>query len=724
MHRNPARIPAFATAIGCARNHPLQIAAAALAMALAGCGAALVLQRGGWFAALIAALGLALLVLQLLALAPGSSRAVAVSERSSLQHEVEQYRRIFDTSLDLILVTDRGGLFFRVSPSVKTILGYEPAEMIGHVGTDFIHPDDLESTRSEMRLARRGREIRNFESRYLDKDGHAVTLTWTGVWDEAEQRHFFIGRDMTAQKRLERAERDAKETLAAVIDASPVAILCLAPDRRVIVWSRAAEQIFGYTAEETLGRPYPLVPPEGEREYDGLFERALAGETLRDIRVRRRRKDGTVIDISFDAAPMHDAGGIKAVAYALTDITERNKLEQQLRQAQKMESIGQLTGGIAHDFNNMLTVVTGTIDILAEAVADKPQLAAIAKLISEAADRGAELTGHLLAFARRQPLQPRETDINALMLESEKLLRPALGEDIDIELSLEEAAWPALIDPVQLTTALLNLAINARDAMADGGKLTLETGNVILDQNYADANAEVVPGNYVMVAVSDSGTGIPEDIRQKVFDPFFTTKEVGKGTGLGLSMVYGFVKQSGGHIKIYSEVGHGTTFKLYLPQAGAGAAQAAPSAVDQPLEGGAETILVVEDDATVRSSVVAQIDSLGYRTLAAAGAAEALAFADQGEAFDVLFTDVIMPGKLNGRLLAEELVRRRPGLKVLFTSGYTENAIIHHGRLDPGVLLLAKPYRKAELARMLRLAMTAGILPERPAEKSQATRAG
>ena len=241
-----------------------------------------------------------------------------------------------------------------------------------------------------------------------------------------------------------------------------------------------------------------------------------------------------------------------------------------------MEAIGQLTGGIAHDFNNMLTVITGTIDILAEAVADKPQLAAIAKLISEAADRGAELTGHLLAFARKQPLQPRETDVNALMVESAKLLRPTLGEHIEIESMLEGRRLAgAGRSRASSATALLNLAINARDAMPDGGKLTLETSNVVLDESYAEANGDVQPGNYVMIAVSDTGTGIPEAIRDKVFEPFFTTKEVGKGTGLGLSMVYGFVKQSGGHIKVYSEEGHGTTFKLYLPQAGAQSEQIA-----------------------------------------------------------------------------------------------------------------------------------------------------
>jgi CheY-like chemotaxis protein len=375
-----------------------------------------------------------------------------------------------------------------------------------------------------------------------------------------------------------------------------------------------------------------------------------------------------------------------------------------------METVGQLTGGIAHDFNNILTVITGTIEILEDGVADDPALAEIARMIDEAAVRGAELTQRLLAFARRQPLQPRTTDVNTLIVDAAKLLRPTLGEHIEIESVFEDDAWPALVDPSQLSTALINLALNARDAMLEGGKLVLETGNVHLDESYARAHAEVHPGPYVMVAVSDTGHGIPAAIRDKVFDPFFTTKGVGKGTGLGLSMVYGFVKQSNGHIKIYSEEGHGTTIKIYLPRAGeqADAVAAAPTLA---IEGGVETILVVEDDPLVRNYVAAQLASLGYTALTAANAAEALARIDDGEPFDLLFTDVIMPGSVNGRQLADEAVRRRPGIAVLFTSGYTENAIVHHGRLDPGVLLLAKPYRKSDLARMIRTALVARTVP-------------
>src|SRR3954452_18626725 len=345
--------------------------------------------------------------------------------------------------------------------------------------------------------------------------------------------------------------------------------------------------------------------------------------------------------------------------------------EAQVRQAQKMEAVGQLTGGVAHDFNNILTVITGTIEILGEAVKDRPQLAQITNMISAAAGRGADLTRHLLAFSRRQPLQPRNTDVNALVVDAARLLRPTLGEQIEIESMLAHDSAPALIDPSQLSTAILNLALNARDAMPDGGKLTLETRNVVLDENYPSMTSEIKPGNYVMIAVSDTGEGIPGGLLDKVFEPFFTTKEVGKGSGLGLSMVYGFVKQSNGHIKIYSEEGHGTTVKLYLPQAatvaGTASVEDAPAAAPgiSGFERGDKSILIVEDDALVREYVVTQIGRLGYKTLAASNAAEALAIINGPERIDLLFTDVIIPGGLNGRQLATEAVTQRPGLKIL-----------------------------------------------------------
>jgi signal transduction histidine kinase/CheY-like chemotaxis protein len=384
---------------------------------------------------------------------------------------------------------------------------------------------------------------------------------------------------------------------------------------------------------------------------------------------------------------------------------EKNVADLQLRQAQKMEAVGQLTGGVAHDLNNILTVITGTIEILAEAVADRPEMVAIAKMIDEAAARGADLTQRLLAFARKQPLQPREVDVNKLVMEATNLLRPTLGEHVEVRMTLADVS-PALIDPSQLTNAILNLALNARDAMADGGKLVIETSNAVLDENYAGMNSDVAAGEYVMVAVTDSGHGIPAGILDNVFEPFFTTKDVDKGSGLGLSMVYGFVKQSNGHIKIYSEEGHGTTVRIYLPPV-TGLAPSVEAASVASIEGGDETILVVEDDNLVRTFVLAQIRSLGYLTLEAVNAAEALVVIDSPQKIDLLFTDMIMPGSMNGRQLADAALQRRDSLKVLFTSGYSNEAIIHHGHLDAGVLLLAKPYRKSDLAHMIRAALAA-----------------
>ena len=384
---------------------------------------------------------------------------------------------------------------------------------------------------------------------------------------------------------------------------------------------------------------------------------------------------------------------------------ELEATEAQVRQAQKMEAIGQLTGGVAHDFNNILTVITGSIEILSDAVKHRRDLAPIAKMITAAAARGADLTQHLLAFARRQPLQPRSTDVNAMVIDVARLLRPTLGEQIEIESMLAHDAAPALIDASQLSTAILNLALNARDAMPDGGKLTLETKNVVLDEAYARQNSEVKPGSYVMIAVSDTGLGIPQNLIEKVFEPFFTTKGIGKGSGLGLSMVYGFVKQSNGHVKIYSEEGHGTTVKLYLPQAAGVPEVPATETSIAAKDHGDESILIVEDDALVRDYVVTQISRFGYHTLAASNAAEGLKIINGPERIDLLFTDVIIPGGMNGRQLATEALKRRPGLKVLYTSGYTENAIVHHGRLDAGVLLLPKPYVSSELARMIRTAL-------------------
>ena len=642
-----------------------------------------------------------------------TARDITESKKTqrALDQEIEERRRIFETSQDLILVTDSKGNLAQVSPSSKAILGYPPEEMIGHNAIEFVHPDDLDSTREEMRAARRGWHMRNFETRFVHReDGRSVTLTWMGTWSAPVQRHFFVGRDMTTSRQAQMALAESEAMARGIIDTALDAFIQMDEEGRVADWNSQAEKIFGWSHGEAVGKPLDaLIIPENHRadHQAGLkhFLRSGEGPILgRRVEIDALRRDGKEIKVELSVTALRRRDGYVFNGF-IRDITDKIIAADRLRQAEKMEAVGQLTGGIAHDFNNILTVIIGAIEILAEAVEKEPQLGEIAKMIDEAASRGAELTQHLLAFARKQPLQPRETDVNSLIIDTAKLLRPTLGEHIEIEPAFEDKACLALVDPNQLATALLNLALNARDAMPFGGKLVLETGSVYLDENYANAHSEVQSGRYIMIAVSDTGAGIPAALLDKVFDPFFTSKGLGKGTGLGLSMVYGFVKQSAGHIKIYSEEGHGTTVKIYLPPA-TGAESLAETTPAIFTAGGHETVLVVEDDALVRNYVVAQVQSLGYLTLAAANAAEALAIMDRATDIDLLFTDVIMPG-LNGRQLADEVLRRRPSCKLLFTSGYTENAIIHHGRLDPGVLLLAKPYRKSDLARMIRQALGA-----------------
>ncbi|MDI1266984.1 MAG: PAS domain S-box protein [bacterium] len=628
--------------------------------------------------------------------------------RQALRQQTEELRRIFETSQDLILVMDAKGTIAQISPSCRAILGYRPKEMIGHLGDTFIHPDHLENARLEMRALQRGERPKISDARCMHKDGHTVWLSWLGTWSQPAQRFFFVGRDMTDSRQAQESLRESEQLARGIIDTALDAFVQMDESGAITDWNSQAEKIFGWPRSEAIGAKLSdLIVPDTHREAHcaGLahFLRTGHGPILgRRFEIEAMRRDGQEIRVELSVTELRRRDGFVFNGF-MRDLTDRIAAEDRIRQAEKMEAVGQLTGGIAHDFNNILTVITGTIEILADAVHDEPQLAAITRMIDEAASRGADLTQHLLAFARKQPLEPKETDVNTLIIDTAKLLQRTLGEHVEIESVFEDEICPAIVDPNQLATAILNLALNARDAMPDGGKLIIETGTTILDENYARTHNDVRPGRYALIAVSDTGTGIPAAMLDKVFDPFFTSKGPGKGTGLGLSMVYGFVKQSAGHIMIYSEEGHGTTIKMYLPPA-TGALRAHESTLVPTVEGGDETILVVEDDKLVRDYVLTQLHSLGYVTLDAANTAEALAIVHAGEPFDLLFTDVIMPG-LNGRQLANEIMKVKPGLKVLFTSGYTENAIIHHGRLDEGVLLLAKPYRKSDMAIMIRRAL-------------------
>ena len=444
--------------------------------------------------------------------------------------------------------------------------------------------------------------------------------------------------------------------------------------------------------------PEDLPALEAKRATDVAEE----GGVVRGL--RHRKKDGTVFDVEMHTRPL-ELDGRPAMLTIMENVTARHSVEAQLRQAQKMEAVGQLTGGISHDFNNVLMVILANIDELQDDAGGDPLMADRLGRIAEAVERASALTRQLLAFSRNQVLHPQKTDLNVLVAAIGKLLRRALGAQIEIEAILAEDLGTANIDRAQLETALVNLCINARDAMPNGGRLLIETRNVTLDRDYVALNPDAVAGDYAMLAVTDTGSGMPPATLARVFEPFFTTKETGKGTGLGLSMVYGFIRQSSGHIKIYSELGIGTSIKLYLPVSGAVAEPVTKGRSPSPPRG-IERILVVEDEPLVRASVVQQLQSLGYAVVEAADAMTGLAalVAAEGQC-DLLLTDVVMPGGMNGKALADEVSLRWPAIRIVFMSGFTEGAIVRHGRLDKEVLLLNKPFRKAELAQLVRRAL-------------------
>jgi len=570
-------------------------------------------------------------------------------------------------------------------------------------GRERIHPDDRAQVVPRMDEVINGDGQQwSCEYRFLRHDGSYVFVYERGfvVRDAAGNAVRIVGAitDLSDRKRRE----DILREQATLLDRAKDAIMVRGLDHRIRYWNQAAEAIYGIPRKQAIGKPVEDIVI-----YDDPTEFAAADAEVFEKgewsgRFQQTRADGKTITVDGHWTLLRDEGGHPVGVLKIhTNVTERVELEGRLAQSQKLEAIGQLTGGIAHDFNNLLTVIVGNADTLAEELPDRTDVLPLVDMIRTAGERGAELTRHLLAFARRQALEPRTVRPDELVDGMRNLLRRTLGENI--ELAVEHAADVARVsvDPAQFESALLNLCINARDAMPGGGKLMIETDNVILDENYTERRADVVPGDYVRISISDTGTGMSAEDVARAFEPFFTTKARGQGTGLGLSMVYGFVKQSGGHVAIYSELGHGTVITLYLRQA---KDHIEPVTVVEPADiaGRGERILLVEDDDLVRAHAVQLLTGLGYGVVAATNGPEALALLREDIPCDLLFTDVIMPGGLTGPKLAEAAHVLRPGLPVLYTSGYTENAIIHHGRVDPGINLLHKPYRKPELAAKLR----------------------
>ncbi|WP_207460138.1 PAS domain-containing protein [Azospirillum sp. SYSU D00513] len=632
--------------------------------------------------------------------------ARAVAERTAaLASSEERFRQLASMAPGIVWYGNPDGTLSYLNEFWFSYTGQTPEEALPTGWASVLHPDDVDDLQAVWAAARASGTVYDTEARLRRHDG---TYRWfliraEPVRDDQGRVTGWIGNDLDIQDRkvMEEGLRNDRDRMWRL---STDIMLVARFDGTIESVNPAWTSLFGWTEEDLVGSVFlDLVHPDDVESTMSEVGSLADGQTTWRFENRYRHKDGSYRRISWTAVP--DESFIHAVGRDVT--AERDAeaalraAEKQLVQSQKMEAVGQLTGGVAHDFNNLLQVISGNLQLLARDVAGNERAELRVRNALSGVSRGSKLASSLLAFARRQPLEPKAVNLGRLIRSLDDMLRRALGEGIEIETVSGAGLWNTLVDPAQVENALLNLAINARDAMDGHGKLTIETGNASLDDHYAQRHAEVKAGQYVMLAVSDTGCGMAPDVLERVFEPFYSTKPEGKGTGLGLSMVYGFVKQSGGHVKIYSEPGQGTTIRLYLPRTH----QEEDVATDLetgPARGGSETVLVVEDDDEVRAVVVEMLSDLGYRVLKAREAQSALAILESGVSVDLLFTDVVMPGSLRSPELARKARERLPNIAVLFTSGYTENAIVHGGRLDAGVELLSKPYTREALARKLR----------------------
>ena len=587
-----------------------------------------------------------------------------------------------------------------------------------------IHPEDLDRVQHAFSSALET-EAGDLAVDFRVVGAQSKKITWAslvGRKDNGPSGIRLIGtaRDITAERTGAQLLRDRSQALqmridealgerqiwADLVEASTDPVAAIDKDLTLVALNQAyidaCQRLFGVRLRigDNLSTALQHMP-EAKAATESLWKRALSGKTF-ELPASSDADGMKFYDLKF--APLRDRKGVVTGAYQTSrDVTARvmaqralKTSELALQRAQKMEAIGNLTGGIAHDFNNLLQVISGNLQLLARKISDNEKAERFIYNAQQGVARGAKLAGQLLAFGRRQPLAPKTVNVGRLVLGMDELLRRALGEETEVETSTSGGLWNAFTDPTQRENALLDLAINGRDAMNGQGKLTIEVANAVLDDTYCRAHSDVKPGQYVMLAVTDTGCGMDAETAEKVFEPFFTTKPEGHGTGLGLSMVYGFVKQSEGHVKIYSEVGHGTTVKIYLPRT-MGAEDLKAAAPPVEIEQGSATILVVEDDEQVRDTAVSLLSDLGYRVLKAVDAASALAIVESGDSVDMIFTDVVMPGPVRSTELVRRVRERVPHMAILYTSGYTQNAIVHGGRLDAGVELIPKPYTREQL---------------------------
>lgn len=632
-------------------------------------------------------------------------------------------QRLIDAVVDYaIYMLDPDGRILSWNSGAARLKGYSAREIVGQNFSRFYTPDDqaaglpqrgLATAKQSGRFATEGWRVRKDGTRFwasvvIDaiRDDDGALIGFAKVTHDITERQ-------EAQQRLLESERRYRRLVEAVVD---YAIFQLDPDGIVSTWNVGAQRIKGYTPNEIIGSHFSRFYTEDDRTA-GVPERALkraAAEGRYEAEGWRLRKDGSRFWASVVIDPIYDdSRTLVGFAKVTRDITERmeaqrtlKETQEQLAVAQKMEAVGQLSGGIAHDFNNLMMIVLGNLEAAQRHIKQFSPSGNLQRALNNAtrgAQRASALTSRLLAFSRRQPLDPKQIEVNKFVTGAVDFLQRSLGETVQIQGIGAAGLWPIEADPNQLESALVNLAINARDAMPNGGKLTVEAANVFADEDYARANPELSPGQYVVICVSDTGTGMPPDVVNHVFEPFFTTKEAGHGTGLGLSQVYGFVKQSGGHVKIYSELDHGTTVKMYFPRMIAEALPDDDDADQTTAEGEiGETILLVEDDNSLRSYLAELLHGLNYAVITAANAQGALTILLQDEKrVDLLLTDIVMPG-INGRELGRRAQALRPGLHVLYMTGYSRNAVMHQGRLDDGVELLQKPVSQVQLATRIR----------------------
>ncbi len=631
---------------------------------------------------------------------------------SALQAKVEERTRerdlIWSASNDLLCVADLDGYFVELNPAWTETLGWSEEDMRSRPFLDFVHPGDQGTTRAAAARLSDGKAQLSFENRYRHSDGTYRWLSWNAV--PRDGRIYATVRDVTRVKRqaeeLDRRTRERDRVWQSTNDLMGTAGF----DGYMKSVNPAWTRMLGWTEEELLAHPFAdIVDPADHSEAADVVRRLSKGETVTDFVDHVRGRDGAYRTIDWTAIPEVETGSFHIVG---RDVTDQKRIEEQLRQSQKMEAVGQLTGGLAHDFNNLLAGISGSLEMMETRIA-QGRSADVERYLSAAqgaARRAAALTHRLLAFSRRQTLDPKPTNVNTLVVGMEELVRRTVGPSISVEVVAASGAWPVLADPNQLENALLNLCINARDAMPDGGRLTIETGNRWLDERAA-RERDLPPGQYVSLCVSDNGTGMPRDVVERAMEPFFTTKPIGVGTGLGLSMIYGFARQSGGQVRIYSEVGQGTMVCVYLPRHLGDAEAESVGAAQPAVPGGdGETVLVIDDEPLVRMLVVDVLEDLGYRAIEAVDGPSGMKVLQSNARIDLLITDVGLPNGMNGRQVADAARELRPTLKVLFVTGYAENAVLNHGHLHHGMSVVTKPFNVEDLGRRI----GAVIRDERP----------